>query len=229
MAAAFPASTEMPPRRATNAAAARPGVMAWRRCCCRYRLAANNDSYSATRQRLGEISNDAPIGPCQEDLALPRLVRRLHGWGWLLSVHGYLVPIRRACRRRGGPSPSRGEQLPGSSIDRRSDHSHRSASDLPAQPSRRGHRRSAVGEHDRQHSRGSDAQGWTRGRQPAQPCVSAPLPSPPERVRPFPSSPARPWRNGSRTRGDETRAASAGGGRWPLRHQPRGGGVRRPR
>jgi len=68
-----------------------------------------------------------------------------------------------------------------------------------------------------------------------QPCVSAPLRSPPERARPFPSSPARPWRNGSRTRGDETRAASARGGhrprggcgRWPLRHQPRGGGVRR--
>ncbi len=65
-----------------------------------------------------------------------------------------------------------------------------------------------------------------------QPCGSAPLPSPPERVRPFPSSPARRWRNGSRTRGDETRAASARGGhrprggcgRWPLRHQPRGEG-----
>jgi len=51
-----------------------------------------------------------------------------------------------------------------------------------------------------------------------QPCGSAPLPSPPERARPFPSSPARPWRNGSRTRGDERRAASARGG-----HRPRGG------
>jgi len=50
-----------------------------------------------------------------------------------------------------------------------------------------------------------------------QPCVSAPLPSPPERARPFPSSP-RPWRNGSRTRDNETRAASARGG-----HRPRGG------
>ena len=65
-----------------------------------------------------------------------------------------------------------------------------------------------------------------------QPCVSAPLPSPPARARPFPSSPARPWRNGSRTRGDETGRPvrgvatdhEGGCGRWPLRHQPRGEG-----
>jgi hypothetical protein len=46
---------------------------------------------------------------------------------------------------------------------------------------------------------------------------------------------ARPWRNGSRTRGDETGrqcegwppTTRGGCGRWPLRHQPRGGGVRR--
>ena len=46
-----------------------------------------------------------------------------------------------------------------------------------------------------------------------QPCVRAPLPSPPEKARPFPSSPARPWRNGSRTRGDEDTGDQCEG--WP--------------
>jgi len=110
------------------------------------------------RRSYRSVSRGSRIAPAGS--ASPRV-----GMATLRSWVSGSNPSRLPTARRSVTEPRR--TASGVVADRRSDHSHRSASDLPAQPSRRGHRRSAVGEHDRQHSRGSDAQGWTPGRQPA--------------------------------------------------------------